>query len=347
MRVARAQRGVALVTALMIVAIAAAIAVKIAFAHQIWFRQMENVSDRGATDWLRRGALHWASVALLEDAAQNSIDHLGEPWAMALPTLPVEGGGINVRIEDAQGRFNLNNLFQNTTLGSVPSKTDVALFERLLQNLGLDPNLANAVVDWIDPNGDVTSPGGAEDSDYLNLKPPYRAANQGLASVEELRLVRGFDARTCAMLLPYVTVLPPGTHTAINVNTASAQVLSALTGLDMAWAQRVVDTRADAPMQNVGAFTAKMPQGAQAPQVPPGSADVKTSFFLITLNTSIGRHEERTLALLQRAGSGANGTTSVMWHRPEPLIDSAAPQGSSSDGGSQTPTGDNENTPAR
>jgi general secretion pathway protein K len=347
MRIARAQRGIALVTALMIVAIAAAIAVKIAFAHQIWFRQMENVSDRGATDWLRRGALHWASVALLEDSAQNSIDHLGEPWAMSLPTLPVEGGGINVRIEDAQGRFNLNNLFQNTTLGSVPSKTDVAIFERLLQNLGLDPNLANAVVDWIDPDGNVSSPGGAEDIDYLNLKPPYRAANQGLASAEELRLVRGFDAKTYATLLPYVTVLPPGTHYAINVNTASPQVLAALTGLDMSWAQRVVEARADSPMQNIGAFSAKMPQGSQASQVPPGSADVKTSFFLITLNTSIGRHEERTLALMQRSSFGGGGATSVIWHRPEPLIDSVGPQDSSSGGGSQTSTGDNENTQTR
>src|SRR5262249_1705842 len=110
---ARSQRGVALVTAIMIVAIATAVAAKIAFAHQVWFRQMENVSDRGATDLLRRAALHWASVALLEDAAQNSTDHLGEPWAQGLPVLPVEGGAMKVSIEDAQGRFNLNNLVQN------------------------------------------------------------------------------------------------------------------------------------------------------------------------------------------------------------------------------------------
>ena len=110
MFLARTQRGIALVTAMMIVAIAVAIATQIAFAHQIWFRQMENVADRDATDWLRRGALHWASLALLEDAAQNSTDHLGESWAMGLPTLPVEGGTIKVSIEDAQGRFNLNSV---------------------------------------------------------------------------------------------------------------------------------------------------------------------------------------------------------------------------------------------
>src|SRR5207249_327132 len=148
---ARAQRGIALVTAVMIVAIAAAIAVQIAFAHQIWFRQMENVADRDATDWLRRGALHWASLALLEDAAQNSTDHLGESWAMGLPTLPVEGGTIKVSIEDAQSRFNLNSIG-----GTDPtSLANLQLLQRLLDVLQLDPQLANAVADWIDPNSDA------------------------------------------------------------------------------------------------------------------------------------------------------------------------------------------------
>ena len=150
---ARAQRGVALITAVMIVAIAAAVAAKIAFAHQLWFRQMENVGDRGATDLLRRGALHWASVALLEDAAQNSIDHLGEPWAQGLPTLPVDGGAIHVSVEDAQGRFNLNNLLQNN---GQPSTADFQVFQRLLVILKLDPLLANALLDWMDADSNVT-----------------------------------------------------------------------------------------------------------------------------------------------------------------------------------------------
>ena len=142
MLAARTQRGIALVTAVMIVAIAAAIAVQIAFAHQVWFRQMENVADRDATDWLRRGALHWASLALLEDAAQNSTDHLGEPWAIGLPILPVDGGTIKVSIEDAQSRFNLN---------SVGDPANLQVLKKLLGDLRLDPLLADSLADWIDP----------------------------------------------------------------------------------------------------------------------------------------------------------------------------------------------------
>jgi len=308
MRTARAQRGVALVTAVMIVAIAAAIAAQIAFAHQIWFRQMENVAERGATDWLRRGALHWASVALLEDAAKNPIDHLGESWAMGLPILPVEGGAIKVSIEDAQSRFNLNNLWRN----NAQSPQDIAIFGRLLGTLRLDPLLVNALVDWIDPNGNASS-GGAEDIDYLNLDPPYRAANRPLASVDELRLVRGFDAKTVAALLPYVTVLPSTAPSEINVNTASPMVLAALVqGLDLPAAQRIAENRRGNPFDNINEFTSKLPPG---PTPPTGGMSVKSDYFLITLDTSIGRHERRSEALLKRS----NASAEVFWHRPLPL----------------------------
>ena len=304
----RAQRGIALVTAVMIVAIAAAIAVQIAFAHQIWFRQMENVADRDATDWLRRGALHWASLALLEDAAQNSTDHLGESWAMGLPTLPVEGGTIKVSIEDAQSRFNLNSIG-----GTDPtSLANLQLLQRLLDVLQLDPQLANAVADWIDPNSDARA-GGAEDIDYLNLNPPYRAANRPMASVDELRLIRGFDAKTVAALLPYVTVLPAVTND-INVNTASPVVLAALTGMDLPTAKRIAEDRGSTSYKTIDEFKSKLPRGSTPPTA---GIILKTDFFLVTLDTSIGRHERRSEALLQRLPSK---TTTVIWHRPQPLI---------------------------
>jgi general secretion pathway protein K len=313
MRPARRQRGIALVTAVMIVAIAAAIAAQVAFAHQIWMRQMENAFDRGATDWLRRGALHWASTALIEDAAQgNTVDHLGERWAMGLPVLPVEGGTIRVSLEDGQSRFNLNNLVRN----NVASPPDLEALERLLASLQLDPSLRYALLDWIDLDSDA-GPGGAEDIDYLRGNPPYRAANRPLASVEELRLVRGFDAKTIATLAPYVTVLPVAS-TLVNVNTASPVVLAALVpGLDIASAQRIADERRDNPFNNVGAFNSKLPPGLVRPT---SGLSVKTDYFLVMLDTSIGRHERRSEALLQRAADGRR--TDLKWHRPHPLVES-------------------------
>jgi general secretion pathway protein K len=310
MRPRRAQRGIALVTAILIVAIAVAIAAQISFAHQLWFRQMENVQDRGATDWLRRGALHWASVALIDDAAQSRTDHLGERWAMGLPTLPVEGGSIRASIVDAQSRFNLNSVWGN----DVASLANLQVLQRLLDVLKLDPLLANAIADWIDSDSQARA-GGAEDIDYLTLNPPYRAANRLLASVDELRLVRGFDAKTLAVLLPYATVLPVVTNN-INVNTAPPEVLEALVpGLDAAAAQAIADGRDGHPIADLPDFQRRLPQGAKMPK---NGVSVSSDYFLVTLETSIGRYQRRSEALLARANGGRS--TSLVWERAQPLI---------------------------
>src|SRR5262249_34213328 len=172
----------------------------------------------------------------------------------------------------------------------------------------------------------VTSPGGAEDVDYLTLKTPYRAPNQPMTSVDELRLIHGFDEKTVQTLLPYVTVLPPGVRTTINVNTAPSVVLAALAGQDLAWADRIAENRTSKPMNNVSELTQQLPAGTQLPS---GVASVKTDFFLITLDTSIGRHQRRTLALMQRAGNATNW----IWFKPEPLIDAVTAQGKDSTSG--------------
>ncbi len=225
---------------------------------------------------------------------------------MALPTLPVEGGAIKVSIEDAQARFNLNSV-----AGQDPaSVANLEVLKRLLGVLRLEPLLANAVADWIDPDIEARA-GGAEDIDYLNLNPPYRAANRPMASVDELRLIRGFDAQTVRALLPYVTVLPLATNT-INVNTASPVVLAALTGIDLQTAERIVKERVGKPFNNTGEFNSKL-----APLPSPPGIDVKSVYFLVTLDTSIGRHERHSEALLQR---DASRSTTVLWHRPQPLI---------------------------
>ena len=99
------------------------------------------------------------------------------------------------------------------------------MLQRLLELLELDPAIADAIADWIDPDKEKRD-NGAEDSDYEGLDPPYVAANQPLTSVTELHLIKGIDAAVYNKLAPYVCVLPPGT--ALNVNTASPVVLAAL-----------------------------------------------------------------------------------------------------------------------
>lgn len=303
----RRQRGVALITALMIVAIVATVTTFIALNQRLWIRQMENISDRTKTDFLRIGALNWATAVLVDDAKKNSTDHLGEDWAKKLPPLPVEGGMIVVSAEDGQGRFNLNNLWRN----NAPSIPDVGILQRLLTSLALDSNLSESLMDWVDVDAQ-TRPGGAEDIEYLNLNPPYRASNQLLASVDELRLVRGFSAEIVTKLRPYVTVAPRATD--INVNTALPEVVAALVpGLTVAVARQILTDRVQSPFKDIAAFTSKLPADAKAPA---SGFGVKSDYFLVMLDTRIGRHRRHTEALIDRSQGGKD---SLVWHRPQPV----------------------------
>jgi len=304
----RQQQGLALITAVLVVAIVATVATTLALGEQVWFRQAQNMSNRAQAESLRQGALNYAAILLTRDGTQNKTDHLGELWAKPLPPLPVEDGMIAFAVDDAQGRFNLNNLVRN----GAPSPADIAMFQRLLTAQGIDPGLSETLRDWLDPDG-TASPGGAEDIEYLSLPQPYRSANQPLQSVEELRLVKGFTAKIVEKLRLYVTALP--VPTTINVNTAPDQVLAALfTNLPAAALQPVLDSRVSQPFADATQFIARLPSGTPAP--PANLYGINTGYFLVTIDIRYGRLQRRTEALIERA-SGKPAT--VLWHRLPPL----------------------------
>lgn len=214
------ERGVAAVTAILIVAIAASAATLMLAQQSAMVDQAMLVSSRAQADQYARAGIDWARGVLQQDP--RAYDSLGEAWAQPIAALPVERALVSGAIADEQGKFNLNNLVRPN---GGPSNVDIEIFENVLSSLGLPRELSQAVRDWIDPDADLAGPSGAEDAYYLALRRPYRAANAPMSQVEELYRVRGFDAPTVAKLRPYVTALPSGTW--INVNTASETVLRA------------------------------------------------------------------------------------------------------------------------
>lgn len=302
------QRGLALITAVLVVAIVATVATTLALGEQVWFRQAMNMNARAQAESLRSGALAYAAILLTRDANQNNkTDHLGELWAKPLPPLPVEDGMIAFAVQDAQSRFNLNNLVRS----GKRSPDDVLVFQRLLTAQGIDPALSEALVDWLDKDN-LVSPGGAEDIEYLSLPQPYRTANQLLQSVDELRLVKGFSAKNVEKLRPFITALPA--PTSINVNTAPVNVLSALfANLPASALQPIIDSRISQPFDEVSNFTGKLPAGTACPA---NLCDVKTGYFMVTIDIRYGRLQRRTEALIER---GAGKPATVLWHRLPPL----------------------------
>ncbi|MCS6785855.1 MAG: type II secretion system minor pseudopilin GspK [Thiobacillaceae bacterium] len=291
------ERGVALVTVLLIVAIAAALSAQVLWRGQVWARQVENLRNAAQAEAIAQGALAWVGLILADDRGRGAADHTGEAWAMPV-TVPVEHGQASGRLRDAQGCFNLNNLVAN---GQV-SPADLEAYRRLLTLLDLDPALAEPLLDWLDADAQPTGEVGAEDAWYLQQDPPRHAANLPLAEVGELAQVRGYDADTIARLAPYVCALPEPTP--VNVNTAPAEVLMAyLPGLDANAAQRLLPARGEgyAALEALQQRLApEQWQGAQSQRLAVGSR-----YFLLDLQLSFGAVQHRYRALLMRSEAGA------------------------------------------
>lgn len=288
------QRGVALITAILIVSICSILAVSMMFRTELDIRRAQNLISGDQAYLYTLGAESLAKVMLSRDKKQGTIDHLQEPWALPIVGLPIEQGMISGTLTDQQGLFNVNNLVES---GGV-SLVDVQQFSRLLQLLGLSPTLAQGVVDWIDTDFTATIPSGAEDDFYLlDSKMPYRTPNRALKSVSELLLIKGFDAEIMAKLEPYICALP--SRTTINVNTAPALVLASLSPkVTLAVGENLVAHRIKNPFDDISAFLA---EAKLAPtDVDAAKLSFSTNYFLLRARASFDRSTARLVSLIHR-----------------------------------------------
>jgi len=300
------QRGVALITALIIMAIAAAIAAGMAWQGDLDERRTETLIHGDQAMEYALGAESWAEQIMQRDFKQSPASvNLGQDWAQQLPPLPVEGGEITGHIEDMQGRFNLD-LLQSQGLGGAAY---FAQLQRLLTLLNLDPNLAYAVSDWVN-SGTVASPNGAKDDYYSRLQPPYLTALAPMTSVSELQLVKGITPQVYAALLPYICAIPLNVSSGVsgsiggwslNVNTASPLLLMSLAPniaedqVDQVVAARETNGISAADFSKIINVGANGGNSAVA-------YSVTSSYFLLTVTAQIGSTHVTMYSLLRNNG---------------------------------------------
>lgn len=297
------QRGIALITAILLVSIATITAVTLAARQQYDLRRSANLLDGDQAYAYAEGVETWARLILARDAGDNQTDHLREAWAMQLAPVPVPGGQINGRIRDAQGRFNLNNL---VTDAGAENPLAVERYRRLLMLLQLPPELADSLLDWLDADIELRL-NGAEDNEYLLESPPYRAANRRLVTVSELYYVKGYDAEAVQRLQPFVTALPQAT--ALNVNTVAVPeqaprpfVLLQMLVEDMSEseARQLVTARGEDGYESVDAFAQEPALAGRAPQL--DNLTVSSQYFVVEAEVDIGTARSRLFSLLRRDG---------------------------------------------
>ena len=300
------QQGVAVVTALLLTTLAITIVASLFWQQQVQVRSIENQRLQLQKQWVLRGALDWARLILREDGRNSEIDDLSEPWAIPLaPTrldryiesasISAEAGSavLSGAIEDAQGRFNLTNL---ATQGNI-NQSEVDAFARLLKVLRQDPALAIAVAQHIALIGKTTITPQAD-----------RVRPIGLAQVDDLLALPGFNPSVISELRAYSIILP--TTTPVNVNTATPEVLAArVPGLSLADATSIINRRQQSPFLAVANFIQRLPSAASG--VDSNSLSVSSSYFLANGSVSIRNVKLEVQALIERQPTA----TRLLWVR--------------------------------
>lgn len=240
------QRGMVLLMVLAVIALLSALLSEFAFSTLVDLRLAETFRDSTRAEYLARGGI--AAGRMLLQTDRNGFDARvpSELWSNGIQNYPVAEGDISISIDDLDGKLLLNKLVD---LQGNPSPLYRERFIRLCYELALDnpEALADALVDWIDPDHDP-NPAGAEDSDYLRLQPAYEASDGPLQDVDELRLVRGFTAKIVNQLRPHVSVFGSGQ---LNINTASAEVLRCWDADSSQEIENLISSRTGNPFQKL------------------------------------------------------------------------------------------------
>jgi general secretion pathway protein K len=205
------ERGSATVTALIVVGVAAVVITSLVWRQQLQVRNIETTRDKTQAQWLQHGMIDFARLVLTQDLRTSQADHLGEAWSLPLSDSKVadflknvdipdelQAVTVNGGITDAQGLFNLTNLW-NANFQS--NANGVLAYSRLLAALGFNSNLAQQTAQIVQDR------------------------QMALNDVSDLMGIPGYSVIMIQTLRSYVSVLP--NPTTINFNTAPAEVLMA------------------------------------------------------------------------------------------------------------------------
>ena len=325
-----AQRGAALLIAMLTVALVATFAA--ASLWQQWRSVEVETAERARVQstWILTGALDWARLLLREDkmgSGATAADHLGEPWAIPLQeaklssflaadanntstdlTPDVMDAFLSGQIVDMQSKMNINNMMKGD--GGGLDEAQVEAFGRLFEILGL-------------PGSELAKL--AENLRFAATSAVTQSAQAPLMPQRLSDLVwLGISPQTIAVLEPYVTVLR-GQSPKLNVNTAAPEAIAAATGISISEAQRMVQVRTAAYFTSVPDFQAHLAGGAsEVPESQRYPIDIASHFFEVRARLRLDKIVVEEHSLVE-----VNGTSVTVLRRERgsggPDVASAGP----------------------
>ena len=300
-------RGVALITAVLMVALATVLAVEIGFKGYLSQRRAITLFALDQSYQVALGAEALAADILMTDVNEKTTNFT-QRWATPIRNLPIDGGELTGNIEDMAGRFNLNHLAEpaNPTDEAAKKKQQayIVQFKRILSMSDIEEAWADKIVDWIDTDTIPTIQGG-EDDIYTTQKPPYLAANRRITRASELLALPEFGLERYLKLEPLVTALPPDAP--LNVCTAPGIVLDSFSATQRQFsldANYLLKQRGNGCFPDLRAIEAGLTQDEQLRVRDSTIASDKSSYFRTTVVVTIGTNQFTLYSLLKRGAEG-------------------------------------------
>ncbi|MCD6339088.1 MAG: general secretion pathway protein GspK [Verrucomicrobia bacterium] len=350
--------GFALIVVLIVIAALGFLAGSFAFSMKVESRLAANAQAEADLQWLGRSGVEAARFVLAESLRYPSGRHtsLNQLWAggpgepqetngplalVRLNDLKLGGGRLSVHIVDLERYANIN-------------RADPILLNRAFEVIGVDASTAvtavDSILDWMDSDDDPRM-NGAESDYYLALPAPYFPKNGPVDELSELLLVHGISPAVYwgAKLRwhrfqwargetswdpeeanPYsiglVDLFTPCSSGMVNINTASAEVLQILPGIDETLAQNIVRVRAgpdgvegtedDTPFLDIGMLNPAVVPGLPPPELLQGMRrfiTVQSRTFQVTVDARLGNARRRFHAVLVRLNPAVVETVEFWW----------------------------------
>ncbi len=329
-------RGAALITVMIVVFIVMAIIANLTVTD---YRTMKRLANRQLIEQasaITYSAIDFGRAGLATSGATSNIDTLRDVWAQPLPkTKLMDNIYMSGYLVDEQSKFNINDLVSN---GQV-NQTVLNQFTQLLSYINLPQSLANSIAYY------MAAPQYQSDiqQQYTGGKPPYRPAGRPIVDIAELVLVKGITPPMVNKLAQYITAVPisgiesenessnnsqnkaiatQGSGLSVNINTASAEVIAAKSGIDLSVAQRILSYRTNKSFESQNAITSFLMQNGisttknNGQQLNLGGLGVNSSYFTVHAIVDDQDDQFRWVAYVYRQNRSGQWPQ-ILWQHPE------------------------------
>ena len=344
--------GIALIMVMCAIVVLSILAAAFAYSIKVETRLAQNADSEEQLLWLGTSGVQRACWILSQHPPGEPYDSLNQKWAggsgslaesnsvlssVSLDNYPVGDGTVSIKIIDLERKVNINTAIY-------PANSQMIL--QALTLMGVDASdisvVSDSILDWIDSD-DLPRVTGAESDYYQRLTPPYYAKNAPIDDLSELLLVKGVTpemywgsnatnhtpsvfqhklglgtAPGQAPDYPFglVEIFTPFSSGKINVNTADANVLQMIPGVDAAMADAIVKQRAgpdgmdgtedDTPFRDPGQLSGFGIQNTSG-------CDTRSSTFEVHVTAQLGDYKREYVAILARTSGTALQVVSFYW----------------------------------